>query len=149
MNLKRVLLWTLNMFEWTSKGPQHAIFQENLNLQCFYLVIQVGSTEMSNIFILTSTCLTWKSKVTSTQRSFWSHESAENFKIMAWIQGLPQCLLIFFFQKVYFLQSNPCVLKWFWWKVKILCNCSFNFYESFGCSSFFFSFFFYQFYETI
>ena len=41
------------------------------NLECFYLVIQDGSTGMNNIFGLLPTVVTWDIKLTSTQRPFW------------------------------------------------------------------------------
>ena len=38
---------------------------------------------------LPQTFVTWDNLVTSTQRPFWEHQSAKNFKIMTWIQDLP------------------------------------------------------------
>ena len=40
---------------------------------------------MNNIFGLTPTCLTRDSKLTSTQKPFWSHGSAIHLKSMIWI----------------------------------------------------------------
>ena len=61
----------------------------NPNLECFYMVIQVRLTDMNEIVGLTPTCLTWDTKLTSTQIPFSSHESAGNFKIMTMTQDLP------------------------------------------------------------
>ena len=61
----------------------------NPYLECFYLGIQGGSAGMNNVFGIPLTFLTWDSKVTSTHRPFWEHQSDENVKIMTWIQDSP------------------------------------------------------------
>ena len=61
----------------------------NPHLECFYLSIKVGSADMNNVFWLPSTFVTWDSKVTSTQRPFWEHQSTNHFNIMTWIQDHP------------------------------------------------------------
>ena len=60
------------------------------NLECFYLVIQVRSIDMNDIFGLTGTFVTWVSKLTSPQKPFWLQGGAETFKIMTLIQDLPR-----------------------------------------------------------
>ena len=47
------------------------------NLECFYLVIQVRSSGMNDIFGLAGTFVTWDSKQTSLEKSFWLQEGAE------------------------------------------------------------------------
>ena len=64
------------------------------NLDCLYLVIQGRSTGMNNVFGLPPTLVTWDKKVTSTQRPFWEHQSAENFKISPILSDL--CHMYFF-----------------------------------------------------
>ena len=61
----------------------------NPNLECFYMVIQVGSTHINNISGLAATVLTWDSKLTPTQIPYWLHGGAENVKNMTWVQDLP------------------------------------------------------------
>ena len=50
------------------------------NLECSYLVIQVGSRGMNDIFGLPRAFVTWDSKLTSTKRPFWSHGGAKHFR---------------------------------------------------------------------
>ena len=47
------------------------------NLECFYLVIQVRSSGMNNIFELARSFVTWDSKQTSLEKPLWLHEGAE------------------------------------------------------------------------
>ena len=61
----------------------------NPSLECFYLVIQVGSTNMNDFFGLAGPFVTWDSKITFTQKPFWLHRGADNLEIMTWIQDLP------------------------------------------------------------
>ena len=61
----------------------------NPNLECFYLVTQVGSTNMNDIFGLTGNFVAWDSKLTSSQKTIWLHKGAKNLEIMTWIQDLP------------------------------------------------------------
>ena len=61
-----------------------------------YLGIQVGSTDINNVFGLPPTFVTWDNKVTSTKkRIFRDHKSATHFKVMTLIQDLPhpRCFL--------------------------------------------------------
>ena len=62
----------------------------NLNLECFYLAIQVGSTDMNEIFGLAGTFVTSDSKLTSTQRQFLWHGGDANLEIIMLIQDLLQ-----------------------------------------------------------
>ena len=50
------------------------------NLECSYLVIQVGSRGMNDIFGLPRAFVTWDSKLTSPKRPFWSHGGAKHFR---------------------------------------------------------------------
>ena len=79
----------LNMCEGASKLPQIQYSWNNPNIECFYLVIQVRSTHLTTISGLMSTVVASNSKLAPTQRQFWVHGGAENFKIMTWIQNLP------------------------------------------------------------
>ena len=74
---------------WMSLKVTSKFIGITLNRECFYLVIQVRSTDMNNLFGLTQICLTWDSKRTFTQSLFWSHGRAGYFKNMIWIQDLP------------------------------------------------------------
>ena len=51
-------------------------------LEYFYLGIQVGSRGMNDMFGFLQALVTLDSKLTSTQRPFWSHGGAEHLKIM-------------------------------------------------------------------
>ena len=66
----------------TQSNIEHKIFcpsvqysRKNNIMKCFYLVIQVVSTDMNNTFGLTPTCLNLESKLTSTQRSCTTEKS--------------------------------------------------------------------------
>ena len=52
------------------------------NLDYFYLVIQVRSSGMNEIFGLAWTFVTWDGKQTSVQKPFQLNKGAENFKII-------------------------------------------------------------------
>ena len=60
----------------------------------FYLVIQVGSIGMNNVFGLPPTILTWYSKLTSLQEPFWAHRGDDNFNIFDVDSRSPPSLLI-------------------------------------------------------
>ena len=53
------------------------------NLECFYLVIQVGSTGMNNDFRLPPTVVTWNSKLTSLTGPFWAYQG-DDLKKKLW-----------------------------------------------------------------
>ena len=83
-----------NICELASTLSKHSIFQEEPQPRMLLPGHAGGATDMNNIFGLLPTRLTWDSKVTFTQGPFWSHGSAENFKIMTWTQDLPPSFLI-------------------------------------------------------
>ena len=89
----KIVFQILIICEWaTNLKPKNLKIQYSLNnhnLECFYLVIQVGSSGMNNVFGLLPTIVTWNSKLTSLLEPFWSHRGDENFKIFTWIQDLP------------------------------------------------------------
>ena len=53
----------------------------NPNLECFCLVIQLGSTDMNDIFGLAGTVVTWDSKLTTTHRPLWLDGVAKILKL--------------------------------------------------------------------
>ena len=75
-----------------SKIPPHSIFLDYPNLDCFYLVIQVGSMYLNNSFGLPQAFVTWRSKLTSPLKPFWSQGGAENFKNIPWFRDIPPTL---------------------------------------------------------
>ena len=88
--IKNIVLRIMNMCECASKLPKNSILLYKKKLECFYLVIQVRSSDMIYIFGLKGTFVTWDSMLTSSQKSFWLHGVAENFGMLPWIQDLPQ-----------------------------------------------------------
>ena len=52
-----------NMHEGVSKLPQNPIFLQHLNLDCFYLVIEVGSMYLNDSFGPPRAFATWNSKL--------------------------------------------------------------------------------------
>ena len=68
---------------------------KNPNLECFYLVVQGGSTGMNNVFELPPKFVTWDSKLTSMQRPFWEPQSAKiGFKFSPILTDL--CHILFY-----------------------------------------------------
>ena len=70
IKISEVTLQMLIMCECASKLPQNSKFPEFSNLECFYLVIQVGSTDLNDCFGLPRVYWSWGSKVTFALKPF-------------------------------------------------------------------------------
>ena len=62
---------------WKTNFVGHQVTWNNQNLECFYLVIQAGSTHINDISGLASTVVTWDSKLTATQKPFLVHRDTQ------------------------------------------------------------------------
>ena len=77
-----------NISDGASKLPQHSKFLEYPDLECLYLVIQVGKTDFNNSFGLPLAFVTQDNKLTSTLKPFWPNGAPKNCKIIPLLRNL-------------------------------------------------------------
>ena len=78
----------MNMSEGALKLPQNPILIEYPDLDCFYLVIQMGTTYLNDRFGLPRAFVTGRSKLISPLKPYWSHRGAENFQNITWFREI-------------------------------------------------------------
>ena len=113
----------------------------NPNQECFYLVIQVGSTHINNISGLTPTVVTWDSKLTRTQRPFWVHKGAAKKKKKCYMDSrssqiyLPKHIKNLYFRRNVFYFLSIVTLTFQLFCLVVLSSvCYVCFYQALGLS---------------